>query len=54
MKEKKGELLNFEEESFKAIITGQKPIDYFDTFVAEWKRLGGTKITQEVNASMQQ
>lgn len=54
MKEKEGELLNFEEESFKAIITGEKPIDYFDTFVAEWKRLGGEKMTQEVNAAMQQ
>ncbi len=53
MKEKEGELLNFEEESFKAIITGEKPIDYFDTFVAEWNRLGGTKMTQEVNAAMQ-
>lgn len=53
MKAKEGELLNYEEETFQAIITGEKPIDYFDTFVAEWGRLGGTKMTQEVNAAMQ-
>ena len=31
-----------------AIVTGAQPIDYFDTFVSEWKRLGGDAIAQEV------
>ena len=30
------------------IVTGAQPIDYFDTFVSEWKRLGGDAIAQEV------
>lgn len=46
------QLLTFENETFQAIITGEKPIDYFDTFVAEWKRMGGDQITKEVNAAL--
>ncbi len=30
------------------IITGDKPLDYFDEFVAQWKKAGGDKLTQEV------
>lgn len=45
-------LLTFENETFQAIITGEKPIDYFDTFVSEWKRMGGDTITSEVNAGL--
>lgn len=31
------------------IITGEKPLDYFDEFVQQWLAGGGTQITQEVN-----
>jgi putative aldouronate transport system substrate-binding protein len=43
-------LINYENETFQKIITGEQPIDYFDTFVKEWKRLGGDAVTNEVNA----
>ncbi|WP_158560789.1 extracellular solute-binding protein [Paenibacillus contaminans] len=39
-----------EEELFTKIIIGSVSIDEFDKFVAEWKKLGGDKITEEVNA----
>ena len=38
-----------EEKAFMQIIMGEQPVDYFDTFVAEWKAQGGDLITQEVN-----
>ncbi len=37
------------EETYTQIICGQKPIDYFDEFVASWKALGGDQITVEMN-----
>jgi putative aldouronate transport system substrate-binding protein len=37
---------------FMQIISGEKPLDYFDTYVAEWERLGGTIITDQVNAAI--
>ena len=40
--------LKTELEAYVAIVTGAQPIDYFDTFVSEWKRLGGDAIAQEV------
>jgi putative aldouronate transport system substrate-binding protein len=36
-------------ETFTSIITGQKPVEAFDEFVANWTKLGGDKITAEVN-----
>jgi putative aldouronate transport system substrate-binding protein len=36
-------------ETFTSIITGQKPLEAFDEFVANWKKLGGDQITAEVN-----
>lgn len=36
-------------ETFVKIIYGSLPIDEFDKFVANWKKLGGDQITQEVN-----
>ena len=36
-------------ETFTSIITGQKPLTAFDDFVTNWKKLGGDKITAEVN-----
>jgi putative aldouronate transport system substrate-binding protein len=36
-------------EAYTDIITGRQPIDYFDTFVRNWKAAGGDIITEEVN-----
>ena len=36
-------------ETYIDIITGEKPIEYFDTFVQMWYDQGGTEIEQEVN-----
>ncbi len=38
--------------AFIQIISGEKPLDYFDTFVAEWERLGGGIITDQVNEAL--
>lgn len=38
--------------AFMQIISGEKPLDHFDTFVAEWERLGGSIITDQVNAAI--
>ena len=32
-----------------AIIKGEQTVDYFDTWVANWKKMGGQKVTNEVN-----
>lgn len=37
------------QETFIGIIRGNKPASEFDSFVNQWKQLGGDKITQEVN-----
>jgi len=42
-------LEKMEDETLLAIIMGEEPIDSFDSFVEEWKRLGGDDITREVN-----
>lgn len=48
-----GELLsdlrNFQETTYAEIIRGEKPLEYFDQFVAEWNRRGGAKLTREAN-----
>ena len=46
--QKKATLDKTELQAYVAIVTGAQPIDYFDTFVSEWKRLGGDAIAQEV------
>lgn len=38
-----------ESETFNAIVIGNKPLDAFDEFVAEWKAVGGDVWTQGVN-----
>jgi putative aldouronate transport system substrate-binding protein len=38
------------DEVFTKIIIGELPVSAFDTFVQDWKREGGDKITEEVNA----
>ena len=51
--EKKGaNLLKLEEEDFIKIVTGNKPLDYFDTFVANWKKQGGDEITAEIKEEL--
>jgi putative aldouronate transport system substrate-binding protein len=39
-----------EDETILKIIMGEAPIDSFDEFVTQWNQMGGTEITQEVNA----
>mgnify|MGYP000909555761 CR=1 FL=1 len=36
-------------ETFIAIITGEKPIDYFDDFVKDWLKNGGEQLVKEAN-----
>jgi len=36
-------------ETFTAIINGDKPLDYFDTFVEEFKKSGGDELIKEAN-----
>ncbi|MGG6310646.1 extracellular solute-binding protein [Paenibacillus macerans] len=48
MVERKATLEKLQNEVFVKIILGE-PIDTFDQFVADWKKLGGDQITQEVN-----
>ncbi len=48
MVERKSTLTKLQDETFIKIILGD-PIDNFDKFVADWKRLGGEQMTQEVN-----
>lgn len=48
MGEKKATLDKMEIETFTKIIMGE-PIELFDKFVEDWKKLGGDDITKEVN-----
>jgi putative aldouronate transport system substrate-binding protein len=51
--EKKGaNLLKLEEEDFIKIVTGTEPLDYFDTFVSNWKKQGGDEIIDEIEAEL--
>lgn len=43
------ELSKLQEESYISIITGDKPLDYFDEFVAKWKKNGGEQLEKEAN-----
>ena len=52
MVEKMSTLEKMENEIFTKIIMGA-PISDFDTFVAQWKKLGGDQITKEMNESAQ-
>jgi putative aldouronate transport system substrate-binding protein len=49
MEEKMSTLLTMQNETFVKIIMGAAPIDEFDNYVSNWKKLGGDQITQEVN-----
>jgi putative aldouronate transport system substrate-binding protein len=48
MKLKWANLVKLEDETFLKIVTGQKSINDFNRFVDQWKRAGGTQITNEV------
>lgn len=53
METKWANLNKLEDEAFIRIITGDQPLDYFDTFVSEWYKQGGEEITQEVEAELE-
>lgn len=38
-----------EDETYTKIIMGQEPVDYFDTFVQQWKSSGGDEVAKEIN-----
>lgn len=50
MVESLAQLEKMELETFTRIITGDAPIEEFDIFVANWEKMGGAKITEEINA----
>lgn len=52
MEQKMTNLDKLEIDSFIKIITGEMPLDYFDEFVSQWKKLGGDEITTEVNDAL--
>ena len=41
-------LEELEKKAYLEIVTGQKPLSYFDEFVKDWNRQGGEKIRGEV------
>lgn len=45
-------LSKLEQEMYLKIITGEKPVDYFDEFVETWKKTGGDEIVEEVNQAI--
>ncbi|MGG4032951.1 extracellular solute-binding protein [Paenibacillus cisolokensis] len=49
MATKKATLDKLELETFTKIIYGESPVDEFDKFVENWKKLGGDQMTREVN-----
>ena len=50
----KAALDKLEDEMYLQIIVGEKPVDYFDEFVSQWKALGGDTLTEEVQAIVDQ
>ena len=44
-----GTLKTQEDEFFLQVLTGDVSVDAFDSFVEQWKALGGDTITQEIN-----
>ncbi len=44
------ELKKIQEEAFVLIITGDKPLDYYDEYMETWKASGGDILTEEANA----
>lgn len=54
MKLKWANLCKLEDETFIKIVTGEEPVDYFDTFVKTWKSTGGDIIVSEVEEEISQ
>jgi len=52
MDRKWANLKKLEDETFFAIVMGNKPLDEFDTFVADWKAQGGDEITSEIRKEL--
>lgn len=53
MNDKQADLNKLEEETYIKIITGELPVDYFDTFVKEWNERGGAAIAEELAEKLQ-
>ncbi|BCN31491.1 type 2 periplasmic-binding domain-containing protein [Anaeromicropila herbilytica] len=45
-------LEKMEKETMLKILTNEKSVDYFDTFVDKWMKAGGEQITKEVNDAL--
>ncbi len=54
MKKSGANLGKMEEEVFVGIVTGAKPLEAFDQFVADWKAQGGDQITAEIEEALAQ
>ncbi|QKS72965.1 extracellular solute-binding protein [Paenalkalicoccus suaedae] len=50
MSDRSEHLDRLEQEMIVDIIYGNRPLDYFDEFVEQWRSSGGDQITEEVNA----
>ena len=46
---KQGEMDKFRDTTFLSMIMGETPISDFDSYVSQWKALGGDDISKEVN-----
>lgn len=46
-------LEELETQAYLKIITGEEPIDYFDEFVKEWYKEGGSKVIEEVSKEVE-
>ncbi|MFU1798465.1 extracellular solute-binding protein [Paenibacillus azoreducens] len=52
MELKNATLSKMEKETYLKIIMGKEPLDSFDAFVEQWKKLGGDQITKEVREAL--
>lgn len=43
------ELIRMRDKAYISIITGDQPVDYFDTFVVEFMEAGGKQVLHEAN-----
>lgn len=52
MEKKWQTLFDLQMKTYVKIVMGEQPVDSFDSFVEEWKKLGGTEITDEINKEL--
>jgi putative aldouronate transport system substrate-binding protein len=45
-------LRTFEDQALLQIIVGQQPVDYFDTFVADWLAQGGSDLVAKLQQAV--